>query len=215
MTIRHHPSDESLLFHVAGSLGSGPALAVAIHVAGCARCQAQVADFETIGGVLLEKMPPELVEPTALTNTLQKIASSKQSTPPSPPAPLRCDDLELPLQMSSCGLGPWRWLGPGMKWRRVTLPWDSNANVLLLKVAAGRSLPWHTHTGTEFTQVLHGSFSHHLGRYLPGDMDEADGDIEHRPIVDQGSDCISLAALDGDIRIRGRLGRALKYLFGF
>ena len=42
----------------------------------------------------------------------------------------------------------WRWLGPGMRWCRVTLADDRAANVFLLRIAAGKSLPSHTHDGS-------------------------------------------------------------------
>lgn len=216
MTIKHHPSEGSLLSYAAGTLTSGPALALAIHIASCATCRAQVADFEAIGGSLFEGMHPEPVEPAALSNTLRRIDSLKSCAPPrSPGPPLRDGTLELPSPLRNCRLGRWQWLGPGIRWKRVALPWDSDANVVLLKVAAGRSLPWHTHIGTEFTQVLHGSFSHDRGRYALGDMDEADADVEHQPVVDRESECICLAALDGCIRIRGRVGRMLNFFIGF
>ena len=215
MTIKHHPSEGSLLCYAGGTLRAGPALALSVHFANCAICRAQVGAFEAVGGALLEEMPPELVEPSALSDALQRIEMSDPILPSKAVGPLRNGDLELPSQLRHCQLGPWRWLGPGMKWKRVKLPWDSEANVVLLRVAAGRALPWHTHIGTEFTQVLQGSFSHSFGRYSPGDMDEADGDIEHQPVVDQGSECVCLAALDGDIRIRGFLGRMLKFFVGF
>lgn len=215
MTIKHHPSDGSLLCYAGGTLGSGPALALAIHLANCATCRSHVATFEALGGALLQEMPPERVDPGALSKTLSAMEKPLATLPAKVTGPVRDGDLELPSQLRHCLFGPWRWLGPGMRWKRVTLPWDSDANVVLLRVAAGRSLPWHTHVGTEFTQVLSGSFSHNLGRFLPGDMDEADGDIEHQPVVDQGSECVSLAALDGDIRIRSFLGRTLKFFVGF
>jgi putative transcriptional regulator len=50
---------------------------------------------------------------------------------------------------------------------------------------------------------------------LPGDLDEADSDVDHRPVVGQDSDCICLAALEGDTRLHGLLGRLLRPFVGF
>ena len=77
------------------------------------------------------------------------------------------------------------------------MPGVPDANVFLLRIAAGRYLPQHSHDGVEFTQVLHGRF--HDGRALfgAGDFDSADGEVRHQPVVQEGSECICLAALEG------------------
>lgn len=86
---------------------------------------------------------------------------------------------------------------------------------MLLKGRAGLHLPGHGHTGMEFMQVLSGSLSDERGRYFPGDLDEADDEVDHRPVVGEESDCICLAALEGDTRLHGVLGRLLRPFVGF
>jgi putative transcriptional regulator len=108
----------------------------------------------------------------------------------------------------------WRGLGNGLQWRRLTLPHAPDANVIMLKVAPGRTLPQHTHAGTEYTQVLQGAFHDDLGRYVAGDCVEADEDVEHQPVVDSDVACICLAAFDGRLRLKGWIGRFLQPLIG-
>ena len=122
--------------------------------------------------------------------------------------------IRLPRALDGCGVAPWRWIGPGVRWSRVTVPGDDEANVMLLKVAAGRKLPEHTHGGLEYTQVLKGSFSDARGRYDPGDMDEADAAVQHQPIVDDGGECICIAALEGQMHMRGFFGRLIQPFIG-
>ena len=62
--------------------------------------------------------------------------------------------------------------------------------------------------------MLTGSFADARGRYGPGDMDEADSEVEHQPIVDPQAECICLAALEGQMRLRGLFGRMLQPLIG-
>ncbi|MCY1525960.1 Anti-sigma-E factor ChrR [compost metagenome] len=101
-----------------------------------------------------------------------------------------------------------------MRWSRVTVPEAPEANVFLLRIAAGKYLPQHTHQGQEFTQVLHGRF--HDGRALfgAGDFDAADAEINHQPVVQDGSECICLASLDGRLRFDGAIARFFGALVG-
>ena len=109
---------------------------------------------------------------------------------------------------------PWRWLGPGMRWSRVSLTDDRAANVFLLRIAAGKSLPAHTHDGIELTQVLHGAFHDGRERFDAGDFDEADGSIHHQPVVEPGGECICLASVEGRVAFDGRIARVLGSLVG-
>jgi putative transcriptional regulator len=101
-----------------------------------------------------------------------------------------------------------------MRWSRVTVPYDPAANVFLLRIAAGKYLPQHTHSNTELTQILYGRF--HDGRALfgPGDFDAADGDVHHQPVVQAGCECICLAAVDGRVVFDSFLARMAGSLVG-
>lgn len=80
----------------------------------------------------------------------------------------------------------------------------------MLKAAPGTRLPHHRHTDTEWTCVLQGAFRHGYGRYGPGDFDEADESMEHKPVIEDGEPCICLVALRGSIEFQGWAGRLLQ-----
>jgi putative transcriptional regulator len=71
-------------------------------------------------------------------------------------------------------------------------------------------LPRHRHTGTEWTCVFEGAFTHAFGRYGAGDFDEADASVEHDPVVDAEHGCVCLVALQGHIELQGWLGRLIQ-----
>jgi len=219
MTIQHHPGDELLLAHAAGSLERGHSVVVAAHLEGCAHCRERMRVFETVGGALLEELPPHAMAPDALARTIAAIDAA--ATSPSPPvqaAPLRRPALPpgmaWPRSLADCPATPWRWLGPGMRWSRVTLPDDPAANVFLLRIGAGKNLPMHTHSDSELTQVMYGTF--HDGRALfgPGDFDEGDGSFHHQPVVQAASECICLASVRGRVLFNGVIARTLGALVG-
>jgi len=220
--ILHHPDDDLLLAHAAGSLLNGHSLLVATHVEGCAHCRERLRVLEVAGGALLESLAPEVLQAEALAKTLAAIDAPEPSRAKSMPRPpLRAgtlpsppDGFAWPLAMRGCIATRWRWLGPGMRWSRVTLPWDDSANVFLLRIGAGKMLPQHTHSESELTQVLYGTF--HDGRALfgPGDFDETDGTIRHQPTVLAAGECICLASVQGKVLFDGVVARALGSLVG-
>ena len=219
MTIKHHPSDETLLRQAAGTLGAGPGLVVAVHLEGCATCRRRLLDFEAMGGALLEAQPAHPMGQDALARALERL----DLVPPTPRPAARPHTvmrhrrvgLDLPASLQHCEIGGWRWGIPGFRWSRVTIPGAPDARVVLLKGKPGLRLPLHGHAGTEYLQVLSGALSDERGRYLPGDLDEVGAEIDHRPAVDADGECVCLVALEGDTLLRGPLGRLLWPVIGF
>lgn len=217
MTIIHHPSDETLLRHAAGTLSAGPALVVAVHLEGCAGCRSRLAAFEAVGGVLLQDLPPAGLAVDSLRKTLERL----ELNPAAPVsnraiAPRQHEiGMALPHAMRDCGVGPWRWLGPGLRWSKVGIAGSPETKVMLIKGRAGRRLPSHGHSGMEFVQILSGSLWDDRGHYRAGDLDEAGWEVDHQPVVGAEADCICLAAVEGDTRLHGRMGRLLRPLVGF
>ena len=220
--IRRHPDDTRLMALAAGRMAPGLAVVIDAHVERCARCQARLRDFDAVGGVLLESLEPAPLAPESLALSLAGIDAgrgldSRRSTPPTPGPGLRArlpDGLGWPRSLRGSTATAWRWLGPGMRWSRVTLADDPEANVFLLRIAASKSLPAHTHTGSELMQILYGSFHYGSERYAAGDFDDADSSVHHEPVVEPGGECICLAALEGRLTFDSRLAGVLGSLVG-
>jgi putative transcriptional regulator len=217
MDIRHHPEDDLLLAHAAGRLETGMRLVLGSHLELCPLCRERVRALDALGGVLLEDMEPAVLADDALARTLACIDGSvptvERSTRVSAPPPLPLG-ATWPRALAHCSATPWRWIGPGMRWSLVSVPEAPEANVFLLRIAAGKYLPVHTHTGQEATQILYGRF--HDGRALfgPGDFDAADACIHHQPVVQDGSECICLASLSGRLRFDSPIARLFGSLVG-
>lgn len=215
--IHHHPADDLLLSFVNCGLPIGLRLGVATHLELCGTCRERVAMLRAVGGVVLDEQAPVALRDGALARALERIdqgiapAQAPRKVTGPPPLP---EGAVWPRALADCSATRWRWLGPGMRWSRVTVPGAPEANVFLLRIGAGKYLPQHTHRGTELTQVLHGRF--HDGRALfgPGDFDLADDDVHHQPVVQDGSECICLAAVEGRLRFDGVIARWFGSLVG-
>ena len=219
--IQHHPQDEMLLAHAAGSLAAGPALLVASHIEQCAVCRERMALLDVVGGAFLDALTPAMLAPDAFARTLSAIDALDGTVAESPADMVRRPSFPAlpagatwPKAFDGCSVTPWRWLGPGMRWSRVTLPHDSAANVFLLRIGAGKKLPQHTHSEIELTQVLYGSFDDGRSVFGAGDFDEADGSIHHQPVVHAQSECICLASVQGRVKFKGAVARTLGALVG-
>ena len=101
-------------------------------------------------------------------------------------------------------------IGSLQAWTRVVSPyawswtgdhWEHGARrATLLRIAAGRAIPKHTHRGLEMTLVLDGAFADEAGQYSSGDVCVADGKIEHQPIAGIAQDCLCLVVASSPIR---------------
>lgn len=224
MSLSHHPSDAVLLAYGAGSLGSGLSLVVAGHLAVCAYCRDRVTEVEAMGGALLEDVTPAALDDGALDAMLARLDTVGPAPRPAPiaaalPKALGLDHIKIPpaLRQRLAEMPSARWspLLPGVR-QLVLDPQQGRqgGSARLLRVAPGRRMPDHAHTGLEMTLVLSGGYSDNLGQYGPGDVAEQDRDQDHVPVADPGEDCICLIAQDRPPRFQGPVLGRLQRLMG-
>ena len=218
MSVASHPGDETLLRYAAGTLPAGPRLVVDVHLEGCPACRAMVRAFEAVGGRLLEEMAPAPLADRALERALSAVSGAPAPARPSmgaspsrlPAGLVLPPGVALPRPLAARRIGALVPVAPGVQVGRVHVPEDPDANVLLLRIGAGRAIPRHTHVGMEFTQVICGAFGDPLGHYGPGDLVEAGDDVDHSPEVDADAECVCVAAFEGRVRFHGLLGLVMR-----
>jgi putative transcriptional regulator len=212
MTIAHHPTDVTLAALAAGTLDEARALVVTVHVSLCPHCRAALDDYERVGGALLSSASPAPMRPGALDRAMAQLTATPlpSDRPAGRMVAAGAQDENLPAPLGHYALGRWRSIGRGVQWRSVDVATDDDVHVFMLKAAGGTRLPRHRHSGTEWTCVFRGAFRHELGRFGPGDFDEADESVEHDPTVEPGDPCICLVALQGNIRLQGFVGRLIQ-----
>ena len=210
MSITHHPTEETLAAFACGSLDEGRRIVVAAHLELCSSCQRLMQGLELAGGAHLEQLPgTSLIE-----GALEKVLAQLDGAPAAPTTTARATP-DLPISVRALEpyeFGAWKWIGPGVHWRSVSVSTSKGARVFLLKAAPGTRLPHHAHDGTELTVILKGAFTHAGGRFGVGDCDDADNNVEHCPVVDDGEECVCLVAMEGNIRLLSFVGRLLQPL---
>ncbi|WP_332656851.1 cadmium/peroxide/UV radiation responsive anti-sigma factor ChrR [Brevundimonas sp.] len=206
MTARLQPSEERLLAYAAGTLSPPESVVVATHLALRPATARWVENLQAVGGEVLETIEPAAVADDLLARTLASLTAADDTLPPEPAN----DMTELPAPLRRYALGPWRWIGPDMHVREVHAPRDGECRVILLRIGSGRTTPVHTHAGVELTCVISGAYETDEARFGPGDFEEADGEVHHRPRTVSAEPCLCVVALDGQIRLDGWIGRLLQ-----
>jgi putative transcriptional regulator len=209
--IQHHPGDDLLLPLAAGRLSAGQAVVVSTHLESCADCRARLHTLQALGGALLGQSEPVGLEAGAWERTLARIDAPASPRAPRVPQshPALPAGVAWPASLHGCMVSKWRWMGPDQRFARVRVPHDSSATMYLLRIGEGRSLPRHTHSAVELTQVLCGAFDDGRAVFGPGDFDAADEEVHHQPVVQPGSTCVCLAYVGGRMRFDGRIASVI------
>ena len=207
MSLAHHPREDLLLDLAAGRLEHGPALVLKAHLHACADCRAEVGRLEAVGGALLDDLAPAPMAEDALPRALARIKTPPQDRD----APIV---VSLPQIMAGQGLGPRRWMAPGLWLRRIRAEPGARFTTYLLHTSPRWRLPRHGHEGAEYVCVLEGAFSDSTGRYGPGDFACGDEELDHEPTAEPGQACLCLIATEGRLRMRGAIARAMQVYAG-
>jgi putative transcriptional regulator len=203
-------SEEFLLDHASGAASAPVSLLVASHLTLNPEARRSYRRFEALGGVMLDRIEPVSVDPGALDRMLARL-DARDETEAAAAATIAADGLPAPL----AGFVPggvdslsWRQLARGVE--EASLPLAEGAEkASLLRIAAGRAIPRHTHRGLEMTLVLDGAFDDQAGHYGRGDVCVADDRVEHQPVAATGRDCLCLVVASSPIRLTGPLMRLL------
>lgn len=205
----HHLTDEWLLDYASGAASEPVALMVATHLALCPSCSANAARLETIGGTLLESIPPVAVAGDAW----ERIAA-RLDEPATERAPIRAPVPGVPAPLAAYlprGLeaAPWAKVGFGAAQAALPCVEHRGFKSSLLRIGAGRGFPHHAHRGEELLLVLQGSFDDETGHYGVGDVAVYDEAVAHRPVAGPERDCICLVVANAPIRMTGFFTRLL------
>lgn len=201
--------DELLAGYAAGTLSFPAQALVGAHLELSDQNRGYVSSLEAMAGVGLND-----IEPVALSDRDAALSAIFNSDSPILNEISAMTDIadqgEVPESLrsivgSSLEELPWKTLLPGVKECKFG-EIDGCASSLLW-VRAGRAMPSHTHHGTELTLVLQGGFSDEDGHFVVGDVAYADGDVDHKPVADDGEDCICFAVTAGRLQLTGPVGR--------
>ena len=213
MKISHHFDDATLIAYSSGTLNKGMALLVESHLEMCEHCMEQVQTSNRIGGDLLRQIEPVAME----SGSLAQVLSMLDDLEPEVPAVSRSRKVEVPASLvehigEDLDALDWKTMGLGVQ--QYDLKLGGTGAARLLRIQPGVSVPHHTHTGSELTLILRGSYSDEIGRFQVGDVADLDDQLEHQPIVDTEHECICLIATDAPLKFSGLMGKLVQPFIG-
>jgi putative transcriptional regulator len=195
-----------MLDYATGSAPEPVAMALAAHVELNPKAATLYSKFNVLGGALLSDVEPAMVSDAGLASVLARLDREPVEA--------------APLRRSSVGSTPvslQRYVGndlDALAWKALTpsvhefvIPTSAAGyRVSLLRIAPGKAMPTHTHTGEEITVVLEGAYNDASGRFARGDIELADQSIEHKPLADAKVGCTCLAVLSAPLKVSGMMG---------
>ncbi len=212
----HHPSDDTLLAYSSAALDQNMAVIVATHMALCPPCRDKAAQFDDVGGALLENVEAAPLAAGGLESVLRRA----QEPVPAAARVVAGGDASIPRPLRDYLPGPianlpWRFLAPGTRQFVLNAGSADGGSLRLLRIVPGAVLLRHGHKGSELTVVLRGSFTDERGRFRPGDCAEVDESVDHRPRADKDAICICAIATDAPLVLHGVISKLMRPWTGF
>ena len=211
MSPAHHPDEGLLVDYATGALEAGARLVIGGHLGACPACRRTVAQAEAVGGALLSSLPPVAMSPDALALALGRIERPAPAEAPPPEGP--ADWIAIPPEAASAAVKRRRWAAPGV-WVAPISHGPGGARSYLLRVAAGMSVPRHTHRGAEMILVLKGAYADGDARHGPGDFAVNDESVDHQPRITGDGECVCLIAAEDALVPRDWVGRLFQPFVG-
>jgi putative transcriptional regulator len=198
MNNHKHPDQSWLISYSAGAIGGGFALVLQAHLAVCERCRNQLLAADHVGAelmVALGETPAAIGEPRA--------PNVSDLAPPTD-SPVEWNNPSIDISRffdryvgDHIDSVKWMFAGRGLKVCRLVEEGDER--MWLLRAQAGTALPKHDHSGSELTLVLKGAYGCDDRIFEVGDIEDADDETTHQPIVTAAGECICVAAVEGPL----------------
>lgn len=214
MVREHIDTIDSLLArYVAGTLPVPARVLVEAHLELKPENRIKVANLEAMAGLELMN-----IDPVALDDRDAMLAAVMGSVSPQNAAATVANETRIFPKALYDFVGfdasdvPWRTRMPGFK--EYDLGDIEGCHVNLFWIKPGRTVPAHTHEGSELSLVLDGAFSDARGHYGRGDISVADDSVDHRPSADKGRPCIGFAVMDAPLKLTGSFRQLIGDIIG-
>jgi len=205
--------DALLARYVAGTLPTPARVLVEAHLQLKPKNLIKVRNLEAMAGLELMQLEPEPLDDRAAM-----LAAVLASALPENAVPALVDQTRVFPKALYDFVGfdaadvPWRTRLPGFK--EYDLGEIEGCHVNLFWIKPGRTVPAHTHEGSELSLVLEGAFSDGRGHYGRGDISVADDSVDHRPHADTGGPCIGFAVMDAPLKLTGSFRQLIGDIIG-
>lgn len=211
MSPAHHPDKALLVDYASGALRAGARLVIGGHVGACPKCRTIAVEWEAVGGAMLSSLPPVAMSRDALDLALARVERPAPAAEPAPRGPT--DWIAIPPEALWAAAKRRRWAAPGV-WVAPISQGPGGARSYLLRVAAGMSVPRHSHRGAEMVLVLKGAYDDGETKHGPGDFALNNEAVDHQPRITDDGECVCLIAAEHALVPRDWVGRLFQPFVG-
>ena len=222
MNPSHHPSEAWLLDFALGNLSVGFETVLSAHIGSCAACRQNVKLAEELGGDILSSLPGAAISVATDSHEIcAEHSAGDEEIDRSGDSGSRARETVTPESFehfvktylhSSINALKWRTIGKGLQICQLSN--EDEVRLWMLKAQPGTVLPEHSHLGSELTMVLEGAYFCGSDIFRAGDIEDADEETLHRPVVTQDAQCICLAVTEGDLQFQSWIPRVLQRFIG-
>ncbi|HYD17904.1 MAG TPA: ChrR family anti-sigma-E factor [Patescibacteria group bacterium] len=217
--------DMLLMRHAARRLGPHESLLVSAAAALNGTIRQRIAQYEAHGAQLMCEEQAQLAA-KCLDSVMARIHAPKDEAPapcadktkPCPPSPdLFIPDVVHGMISAVCAQKQKQWTRATHGILRIDLNVREQTPVQkflkLMKMGPQFRTPRHTHSGTEITLVLHGSFSDEFGSWKKGDIVIlTDPRVAHQPVAGEEG-CVCLTLTESPLRFENPVTRMINTYF--
>lgn len=207
--IDFHPAEEILIEFHQGNLPYAHELVIAAHIEMCNQCKDELNLYDAISGHFLEEASPIALNDDALDLALARIDRPFNINPQNN-IPDFLKDFEIPNSISKLKFKNRYWAAPGVWIAKVENQGTDKSQAYLMYAKKGMQMPIHDHDGREITLVLQGSLEDENGKFIKGNLMQAQTGFCHSPNIGDDIDCLCFIATDNPIIPKTFLGKVLQ-----
>lgn len=146
---------------------------------GCAACEAELSEFDTVVGKLAYGVPGAAPRAEARAKLLARLNAETEKTPPATPTKAQDDSAYLVVRADE---GEWQQMCAGIIFKQLFADAERKTVTTLIRMQPGAHMPTHRHLGIEECYVIEGDVQANHETLRAGDYTCAMEGSVHLPI---------------------------------
>lgn len=213
MNVNKHPEAAWWVSYSAGTLSAPFTTVLQAHLSACKTCRKQLQMADNVGAALMAASAH--AEEVAAADDLPLLEIGPQADESVEWAKDNVlDASEFTDRYIGMHLDGMDWIRAGRGLRVCRLGDAGSHSMWVIRAEPNTVLPEHSHNGSELTLVVKGSYFCEDRIYGVGDIEDADEETLHQPVVTSGEECICIAAVEGPLRFKQWVPRLAQRFVG-
>lgn len=200
--ISHHPSLHLIQKYAQGDLQAPLASVISAHVEHCSECLEKMKKAESdlaeefFSNDLASRVQDKKAAWSQISSRLSSPSVKKSETGAEALLQIEGQSFKLPRSLKSINQSKLKWMPFGRGGKISRIAERKNENLFLIYLAAGETVPRHSHQGGEYTYVISGSYKADGLEFNTGDFSYSDQTVTHSPQATSQDGCLILSNVE-------------------